>query len=294
MCMQIGRAGAVPDLKGQVRPDSFRFKAIPLICVTFLPSALLSFPRSRSIGLFLKNFGLFLLDFLNSGILFFILLKNKCPIGPSFYLNNSDGTFSDLSHIGWQFEQGMGRDTHGCAYGDVDNDGRQELFEIVGGAQGEGADPNNLFKYEDGRLRNLSHDLGLAYEKGRGRTPLWFDYDIDGNLDVLLVNRERSGAPTALFHQEQGGWFRDVTEDLDLILYDDWDFAQLTKCRLDSNSMDLLVWEANDFQAYDITQRPFIEVTREIGIPSYTNVHDVAIADFNGDLKISTVRSSPA
>ena len=59
-----------PDPKGQVRPDSFRFEAIPLIWVPFLPSALLPFLRSLSIGPFQRIFGLFLLDFLNSGILF--------------------------------------------------------------------------------------------------------------------------------------------------------------------------------------------------------------------------------
>ena len=61
--------GAGPDLRGQVRPDSFRFEAIPHTWVPFLPSALLPFLRSLSIGPFQRIFGLFLLDFLNSGIL---------------------------------------------------------------------------------------------------------------------------------------------------------------------------------------------------------------------------------
>ncbi len=53
---------------------------------------------------------------------------------------------------------------------------------------------------------------GLEYPLGRGRTPLWLDWDRDGELDVIAVNLVRSDgqAPTALFSR-RGDVFVDET-----------------------------------------------------------------------------------
>ena len=149
---------------------------------------------------------------------------------------------------------------------------------------GEGESPNNIYKYVDGRLRNMGQELGLLYEKGRGRTPLWFDYDLDGHLDVLLVNRERQDAPSSLYHQEKG-LFREASDVLTLDPQEGWNFAQLSKCRSETQSMDLMLWDTKMLRIFDISTIPFTEIPHKKGIPDLYCVQDVAIADLNGDLK---------
>jgi hypothetical protein len=65
-----------------------------------------------------------------------------------------------------------------------------------------------LFVNQGGKLRNQASRFGVDYPLGRGRTPLWFDADRDGKLDLLLMNRSRPGgkAPSAIFQQTANGF----------------------------------------------------------------------------------------
>lgn len=59
------------------------------------------------------------------------------------YLNQGDGTFTDAtSEI--LFEE-RGGDTHGAAWADFDNDGDQDLVQLVGAKQGLGSGSNRLY-----------------------------------------------------------------------------------------------------------------------------------------------------
>jgi len=78
-------------------------------------------------------------------------------------------------------------------FGDVDNDGRADLFIAKGNVDQMPSnamrDPNNLLvQAEDGTFRETADAAGLA-TTARSRGAALADFDRDGRLDVLVVNR---------------------------------------------------------------------------------------------------------
>ncbi len=207
---------------------------------------------------------------------------------PVLYLNNGDGTFTDSTAL---VTYNNASDMHGAAWADFDNDGDQDLFQIVGGG---GA--NQFFiNYDGAAMQDESGVYSLRYPLGRGRTPLWFDWNGDGYLDIFLSNLKRPDgqAPSALFTRQ------DVSSDcpfqndnipagIDTSMGSDPAFAQLT--HLGSGNAPALVIYSNSSPSYSSPHRvyqydsvPFTDITGTLGL-STGAVEDAAVADFNGDL----------
>lgn len=100
------------------------------------------------------------------------------------------GTYAQRPHVG-----GDGRPSTGwhAEFGDVDNDGRADLFIAKGNVdQMPGLatrDPNNLLvQREDGRFEEVSVGAGVA-TMARSRGAALADFDADGRLDLIVVNR---------------------------------------------------------------------------------------------------------
>jgi hypothetical protein len=97
-----------------------------------------------------------------------------------------------------------------AAFGDVDNDGRDDLFIAKGNVEAmpDSAmkDPNNLLlQNEDGRFREVGAEAGIA-SLARARGAALTDLDLDGRLDLVVVNRN---APLEIFHnvtEAAGNW----------------------------------------------------------------------------------------
>jgi hypothetical protein len=93
------------------------------------------------------------------------------------------------------------------AVGDYDNDGYEDLF-ITDSEEGQ---PNHLFRNNhDGTFTDVAQEAGVAGGNDASNIvsdALWFDYDNDGLLDLLVA---RFGTPI-LYHNEGHGRFRDVT-----------------------------------------------------------------------------------
>ena len=98
---------------------------------------------------------------------------------PNLYVNNGDGTFSDLASGVFQ-DYSMGGDIHGASWADFDNDGDQDLILLTGAERGMGEGANLFFINEDGKLKDQAKEFGLDFPLGRGRTPLWLDWNKDG------------------------------------------------------------------------------------------------------------------
>ncbi len=105
---------------------------------------------------------------------------------------------------------GDGRPSTGwhAAFGDVDNDGLDDIFVTKGNVDQmpdmATADPNNLLMQQtDGRFREAGGEAGLA-SFARGRGGALVDLDLDGRLDVVVVNRR---APLEVYQNvtEGGG-----------------------------------------------------------------------------------------
>ncbi len=117
------------------------------------------------------------------------------------YRNNGDGTFSDVSK-----EAGIvltGRCTS-CFWGDIDNDGDQDLF------LSRSPDPNVLFRNNgDGTFTDISREAGIAGAQTNTRGCTTGDIDNDGDLDIIVNN---SGSDTLIYINDGKGTFGESHE----------------------------------------------------------------------------------
>ena len=212
---------------------------------------------------------------------------------PSLYLNNGNGTFSEIS-LSLISEVKNFKDPHAAAWADFDNDGDQDIVQLTGAESGLGEGKNFFFINQNGTLVDKAEELGIDYSLGRGRTPLWLDYDNDGKLDLLITNwpRPDGQAPTALFHQTKGG-FEIVTKLSGPDFKYDITSAQLSDLDGDKK-MELVARTPMPQGIYDISQIPFENIQNELKLPEIWSI-DLAISDFNGDLKsdVYFTRMSP-
>ncbi|WP_025056162.1 CRTAC1 family protein [Sulfitobacter noctilucicola] len=119
------------------------------------------------------------------------------------------GTYAQRPHTG-----GDGRPSTGwhAEFGDIDNDSRADLFIAKGNVdQMPGMatrDPNNLLMQSTGgRFVEVSQAAGVA-TLSRSRGAALADFDLDGRLDLVVMNRR---APMELYQnvtEGTGNWLR--------------------------------------------------------------------------------------
>ena len=209
-------------------------------------------------------------------------VSNHCQ-EPALFLSNKDGTFTEVTNRVKNYDK---FEQHGAAWADFDNDGDEDLIQIVGGGLEKGNYPNQFFINDKGFLYNKAVEYGLDYLLGRGRTPLWFDWNSDGYLDVFVSNINRtdgSTAPSALFTRHVNYFSNDTDLTVEAGLS-----SQFTQLFIPNfKSRPTIVVGGEDYyplRVYQYDNLPFNDITDTIGFPRTTNVSDAAIADFNNDL----------
>jgi len=149
----------------------------------------------------------------------------------ALYHNNHDGTFTDVT-------RGSGLDVEiyglGCAVGDYDNDGRDDIYITA-------LDGNHLFRnLGNGKFADVTARAGVG-SAGFSTGAMWFDYDNDGKLDLLVAHyvdwtaatdqtcqldgKNKSyctpelykGESVALYRNKGNGTFEDVTRKAGLV-----------------------------------------------------------------------------
>jgi hypothetical protein len=150
---------------------------------------------------------------------------------PALYHNNHDGTFTDVTR-----EAGLAIETYGlgCAVGDYDNDGFDDLYLTTLGS-------NHLFhNLGNGKFADVTAKAGVA-SPGFSASAVWFDFDNDGKLDLFVThyiewsiekdqycsldNKNKSyctpqtykGESSRLYHNKGNGVFEDVTKRAGLL-----------------------------------------------------------------------------
>jgi hypothetical protein len=145
---------------------------------------------------------------------------------PALYYNNHDGTFTDVTK-----QAGLAVETYGlgCAVGDYDNDGFDDLYLTTVGS-------NHLYRnLGNGKFADVTSKAGVA-DAGFSASAVWFDYDNDGKLDLFVThyiewsiekdqyctldNKNKSyctpqtykGESATLFHNKGDGTFENVTK----------------------------------------------------------------------------------
>jgi hypothetical protein len=108
---------------------------------------------------------------------------------PALYHNNHDGTFTDVTK-----QSGLDLEMYGlgCAVGDYDNDGYDDLYiTAIGGS--------HLFRnLGNGHFANVTAKAGVA-DSGFPASAVWFDYDHDGRLDLFVAHYVEWSADTDQF-----------------------------------------------------------------------------------------------
>jgi enediyne biosynthesis protein E4 len=149
--------------------------------------------------------------------------------GVILYRNNGDGTFRDVTVAsGLQSVTGF---VTAAAWGDVDGDGRLDLFlaryvddtneaKLFCGepSTGErvycppmmypGTHPILLRNGSDGVFRDVTRQAGLGDAVGRGLGAVFVDVDLDGRPDLYVANDE---IMNFLFRNVGGGRFEDIS-----------------------------------------------------------------------------------
>jgi enediyne biosynthesis protein E4 len=145
---------------------------------------------------------------------------------PALYHNNKDGTFTDVTR-----QAGLAIEMYGlgCAVGDYDNDGYDDIYITTVGS-------NHLFRnLHNGKFADVTARAGVA-DPGFSASAAWVDYDNDGKLDLFVThyiewsidtdqycsldNKNKSyctpqrykGQSSTLFHNRGDGTFENVTK----------------------------------------------------------------------------------
>ena len=201
----------------------------------------------------------------------------------NLYQNQGDGTFRDVTLN--VFEQQPRGDFHGAAWADFDNDGDLDLLQLVGADAGNSSltEPNianQFFINQNGTFEDRAIDLGLGYIGSRGRSPLWFDYDNDGLLDLFQGAGERpdGSVPATIFRQ--GEQFEDLRSSLGFDLAST-QFGILSDLVGDNRPELILLNPREGLSIYDSSA--IADITDSVLEDNFT-AQDFISEDFNGDL----------
>ncbi len=216
-----------------------------------------------------------------------LFVTNHFQSPPTHYQNGGNGTFIDVT--GNSFPASITGDTHGSSWADIDNDSDLDLIVTKGGGFGQGGQANGMYINNGGIFTDQAQTLGISYPLGRGRTPVWLDYNRDGKLDLFVSTLARTEAPPTLFEQTSSGTFTNVGESVGINL-ESSSFAVLADLTGDG-ILELISQgsSASGFEPitiYDTASSTFQNISSAILPEQFTFVQDIVAADFNNDLKV--------
>ena len=112
------------------------------------------------------------------------------------YRNNGNGTFTDVNAGITAMEESM------VDWGDFDNDGDLDFF--IAGAMRNGVSTTKIYRNIGGdHFTEIGAGL-VGLRRGDGQ---WFDFDDDGDLDLLLTGRETNNTRRTILYKNTNGSF---------------------------------------------------------------------------------------
>jgi len=205
------------------------------------------------------------------------------------YWNNGDGTVTkhDKDLARW-----FKHDLHGTSLGDFDNDGDLDLVLAEGGGNGTNPSRANFYLNNNSVLVRYTGDVGID-RGGRGRGSRWIDMDLDGDLDLFLVNEASLllDKPQQYFYQNLGDG-RFTYKSISGI--EDVEESRVLVTDLNNDNIDdvvfyspLSIWKGNgDFSFTDITSLLPVHINDLRQIMAVTDL-DI---DNDGDLDLYLAR----
>lgn len=215
---------------------------------------------------------------------------------PSLFINQQDGTFENRLDLISSNSNGVVRgDRHGSVWADFDNDGDQDLIQLVGLNANSRDSRNKLLINEDGILVDKAGELGILYGEARAREATVFDFNNDGLLDfihgALTDGVKDPELPPTVFQQNADGTFSDIGAAVNFEFNQSYGLEYAAIADFDGDGR-LEVFQKQPNDVYDISTGVFTNVSSTlfdtVNIQSQTELDrglvDLAIADFNGDL----------
>lgn len=227
-------------------------------------------------------------DIDNDGDYDFIVNNHNAETS-KLYWNNGNGTVSkhDKNLARWFMH-----DLHGTAAGDFDNDGDLDIAVTQGGGNGKDPSKVNFFTNNDGKLILTTGDVNID-KGGRGRGAKWVDMDLDGDLDLILVNEASltKEKPQHFFYKNLGNGTFEFTS-VDGI--QDIEPSRAIVTDLNNDHIDdlifyspLSIWQGNgDFTYTDITSQIPSDIAKLHSVMAITDI-DI---DNDGDLDLYLAR----
>ncbi|MBD3298676.1 MAG: hypothetical protein GF341_08485 [candidate division Zixibacteria bacterium] len=140
-------------------------------------------------------------DFDRDGILDLFVGRGFNVLTNELYFGHGDGTFTAVTGQPLVTESAR---THGCAWGDYDNDGWPDLY--VANSSGQ----LNALYHNNGDSTFTKITTGdIATDAGFSLRSTWGDYDNDGFLDLFVSNGQ--GENNVLYHNDGDGSFTKIT-----------------------------------------------------------------------------------
>lgn len=181
---------------------------------------------------------------------------------------NADGTFSNVTDTatGWDTNKGMN-----IEFGDYNNDGWLDLYITNIWTKEYVKEGNQLYRnMGDGSYRDVSFETNV-YDAGWAWAGRFWDYDNDGDLDIMVANGYISGDPSDEYFTKLA---KSVTKPgFDPIDAQNWPmmgnstFSGYEPKRVFRN-------EGNEL---------FTEVAAELGLADKSDGRGLAIADYDND-----------
>jgi tetratricopeptide (TPR) repeat protein len=184
------------------------------------------------------------------------------------FRSNADGTFTNVTDqaIGWDTHKGMNVD-----FGDYNNDGWLDLYITNIWTKEYVKEGNQLYRnMGDGTFSDVSFEAGV-YDGGWCWAGRFWDYDNDGDLDIMIANGYISGDPS---HE----YFTDLA---------------MSVTRPGFDPVDARNWPEmgnSTFAGYEPSRvwrnqgnEVFKEVAEEIGLADIGDGRGLAIADYDND-----------
>ncbi|MFW5701602.1 MAG: FG-GAP-like repeat-containing protein [Bacteroidota bacterium] len=116
-------------------------------------------------------------------------------IGSRVYINQKDGTFRDKSDL-YVLKNSAGQGFSGTVWADVDNDGYMDCF----GVRGNGGDAI-LYGSASGTM-TIGNNPEVVLDQPTV-TPMWFDYDGDGLLDLFIAYGRKTVSGQEVYYQDK-------------------------------------------------------------------------------------------
>lgn len=140
-------------------------------------------------------------DVNRDGILDLFVGRGFSVLNNQLFFGNGDGTFEEVTSGDIVTDAFR---THGCAWGDYDNDGDPDLF--VANADNQN---NNLYRNNGDSTFTKIVTGAIVNDGGISLRATWGDYDNDDYLDLYVTNG--SGQNNFLYHNDSGAGFTRIT-----------------------------------------------------------------------------------